>query len=92
MKFVDDKKETVIVVWSDHMPSCEKCRRVELEKSATFVSACWLGSKLLMEELTKRQAPVVSQKENEIKAWAEKTGVFKMWRGKPVKTRYVGDA
>jgi hypothetical protein len=65
------------VVWADHYPGCEKCRGVDLEKTASYVNACAEGSPLLMEELTKRQSPIVRQKAQEVKDWARKAGVFK---------------
>lgn len=64
------------VYWNDHWPSCEKCREVDLEKSASFVKACATGSQLINEEMIKRQAPVVRQKRKEEREWAQRAGVF----------------
>lgn len=83
--------EDVIVTWSDHLEVCKRCRDVEIEKSATFVKACVLGSNLLLEELAKRAAPAIKAKQEEVREQAEKAGVFKMGRAKNVHMKYVGD-
>ena len=67
-----------VVYWSDHYLACEKCRKVDLEKSSTFFLACVTGAQLLNEELVKRQAPIVAKKNEEVRKWAEYAGVFKM--------------
>lgn len=64
--------------WGDHWPACEECRTVDLDKSASLANACAEGAPLLMEELAKRQAPVVRKKAAEVKEWAKKAGVFKL--------------
>jgi hypothetical protein len=76
LKKVDEDGRTVLVdvSWGDHSPGCKKCRRVDLEKSASFVDACAMGSKLIAEEMAKRQAPVVAQKRAEVKKWAREAG------------------
>ena len=66
------------IEWGDHWPGCDKCRQVDLEKSDSFTVACVTGSQLINEELVKRQAPIVKQKREEVRKWAEKAGVFKM--------------
>lgn len=64
-------------LWGDHRPLCKSgCQEVDIERSATFVRACAEGSALLMEELKKRQAPVVREKAKQVEKWAQQTGVF----------------
>ena len=72
-----DKENFINVYWGDHYPSCEKCREVDLEKSATFANACAEGSPLLAEEMIKRQRHLQQEKERAVRAWAKKAGVFK---------------
>lgn len=64
--------------WGDHWPGCDKCREVVLESPATFAKSCAEGAALIMEELAKRQAPIVAQEAAEVKEWARKAGVFKI--------------
>lgn len=89
MKFHDSSGNEITRSWGDHWPSCERCREVSLEKSATFANACAEGSPLLMEELTKRQAPVEKQKRKEVEDWAKARGTFKMGKSSGVPTKYV---
>lgn len=82
MKLVKEEKPdgTLIyehIVWGDHYYGCEKCREVDLDKPASFVAACPLGSRLINEELIKRQAPVVRENAQKVREWARKAGVFK---------------
>ena len=90
MKYRDPHSETgeTIIFWGDHWPGCEKCREVDIEKSATFANACAQGSPLLMEELARRQAPKVAEKRKQEKEWAEKAGVFVTERSKIVPMKY----
>lgn len=91
MKLIGSSGE-VIVTWSDHYPGCEKCREgVDLEKSSTFVNACAKGSRLVMEEMQKRQAPIEAQKRREVEKWAKEAGTFIKHRVKDPRaiTRYV---
>ncbi len=62
--------------WGDHWPGCEKCRKVDVEKSVTFPYSCAQGAVLLAEELAKRQAPVVREKTAAVRQWAKETGGF----------------
>lgn len=93
MRLINHFGEDVIITWHDHAPSCEKCRSVDLEKSATFVHACAQGSQLVMEEMKKRQAPVEKQKRADEEKWAKERGVFIKPRVKDARaiTRYVED-
>lgn len=78
MKFKTAEKEFKEVIWGDHWPGCEKCRTVDLDKPSTLAYACaHPGAALLMEELTKRQAPVVAQSRKEVREWARRAGCFK---------------
>jgi hypothetical protein len=87
LKTVDEQGEYVLdpkgrnvmkeVLWGDHFPACVQCREVNLGASSSFVHACGEGAALLMEELAKRQAPIVAQKNKEVRDWARKAGVFK---------------
>lgn len=81
MKFIigytEGKPNYTQIYWGDHWPGCEKCRSVDLDKSASFVHACVMGSQLINEEMVKRQAPIVKQKREEVRKWAEAAG-FKM--------------
>lgn len=76
MKLYGTKGEEVVILWGDHQPSCETCREVDLSRSATFAKACAQGSPLLMEELAKRQAPIVAKKRKEVEEWAKERGTF----------------
>ena len=88
MKLYAKGGEEVIVTWSDHWPACGNCREVTITQSATFARACAMGAPLLMEELARRQAPIVKQKTAEVRKWAEHTGIFKMGKSKFVPMKY----
>lgn len=83
--------DIINVTWNSHSCNCDKCRRVDLDKSATFASACVLGSKLVMEELVARQRPAQTEKTKAIETWAKNAGVFKVGRPLPFTTKYVED-
>lgn len=92
MKFLGSKQEDVVVVWGDHAPGCEKCRQVDLNKSASFAHACASpGAALLTEELRKRQAPIETEKRKENERWTRERGTFKVDKGSKPNMRYVGD-
>ena len=65
------------IYWNDHAPQCEKCRSVDLDKSATFINACGEGAPLLAEECVKHQRPLQAEKDRQVREWAKKAGVFK---------------
>lgn len=90
MKFYDAKGEPVIVTWGDHAPACAKCREVDTQKSGTFSRTCAHGSPLLMEYLAQQQAPVVREKAQAERKWAEDRGTFVTQRARGVPTKYVG--
>lgn len=82
------KVTETVITWSDHWPSCERCREVSIAKPSTFAGTCAQGAPLLMEELAKQQAPVEKQKTAAVRAWADKAGVFKMGSANTVTTKY----
>ena len=73
----------VTINWLDHAPTCVRCRTVEITRSATFAQACSMGSRLVSEELHKRQLPAEHKKARAITEWAKQAGVFKLRRGDP---------
>lgn len=78
--------------WGSHEGGCTSCLKVDLGKPATFVHACAFGSRLLMEEMQKRQTPVVRQKAKQVEEWAKKTGAFREFDGKTKQPpKYVGE-
>ena len=77
-KYVSGKPVYTVVTWDDHAPSCEKCRKVDINKTSTFVLACAEGSPLLTEKCVKVYAPVYKKKREEVLEWAKQAGVFKI--------------
>lgn len=91
MKF-RDRNGDADITWGDHERDCKTCRGVDLAKPVTFVKACAMGSQLLMEELKKRQAPLVQRKAKAVEEWAKSTGTFREFDGKTkLPPKYVGE-
>lgn len=65
------------VNWGDHAPTCAKCMKVDLAKTATFTNACGMGAALLAEKARQSQAPVAKERAKEVRKWAREAGVFK---------------
>lgn len=65
------------ITWEGHSVNCDRCSKVDVDKPATFVHACAMGSRLLMDECVERQRPAVKEKQEKVRKWAEAAGVFK---------------
>ena len=76
------------VFWKDHAFGCERCKEVSIEIPATLAYCCAVGAPLLAEELSKRQAPVIKQRNKAIAEWADKAGVFPTAKAKNVHTQH----
>lgn len=77
MKFTDKKSGKIyLVTWLQRVPGCTKCRQVNVAKSASFIHACALGSRLLMEHVSDKQRPVEKDKSMKILGDAIRAGVF----------------
>ena len=67
----------VSITWSDHIAKCKACQAVDVTRTATFTRACAEGSPLLMEKLARDAIPAQREKEQAVRAWAKRAGVFK---------------
>lgn len=75
------KLKAINVFWKEHSFGCEKCRQVNLNKSATFSLSCAEGGPLLMEELKKRVLPEIKARQEKELEFAIRAGVFHIPKG-----------
>lgn len=76
MKRKDADGNIVNVSWNGHRSNCQKCVRVDIERSATFVLTCAEGGPLLAEELSIRALPQRNAKAAAELEYAIHAGVF----------------